>query len=206
MSSPESTNGSRFNSLQKLGAWLWVVWTAWYGLYNPNWLWNIASWAASSVNDILQAWGEMANDAIGEGVSVLWSNIPMFAAAAPFVAPTIAGAYLGKKVADITGTEKKWLKIAASAAWAWVWLLATASVAAPYLTSAAVATAAFPLLKWGAKYAGKTVSSTYGGVVWAAKWGVQGILLWGYNGAKNNWDGGHVNPNTWITMRTPRAS
>lgn len=187
-------NTSRFNGLQKAAAALTGLGTVGYWLYDPQWLWNVAAWTASKANDILAWWWELANDGIAKAVEVVGTNLPIAEIAAPFAAPIISGGYLGKKVADVAGLEKRWQKIAASVVGAWVWGLFATSVAAPYITGVAAATALYRPFKWSLKKVGKAASSVYGWVAGVVGWAVKWALMWGYYGAKTNWSEGNVIP------------
>lgn len=206
--SSNETNQSRFSPLQKLWAGLATVGTVGYGLYNPKWLWETVSWAASSVHDVIQWWGELINEGIQTGIETVWQNIPFFWAAAPFAAPMIAGWYLGKKLADIAWVESRAKKIAASVLWTWLsaGAVLASPVLAPYITGVWVATALYKPFKWSVKKLWKSAASLYGGVTWVVWGAVKWAAMWGYYGTKTNWNQQNIIPDIGFQRKPQQSS
>lgn len=198
-------NSSKWSPLQKTSAALAAAGTVGYGLYNPEGLWETAWWIANSVNSLLQGGGELVNEWLQSAVEVVWQNISFIWAAAPFAAPMIAGWYLGKKVADITGVENKYVKIAASAVGAGAWILLGTSVVAPYITGVAAATALYKPFKWSLQKAGKLASSVYGGVTGAVGGAVKGAAMGAYYWTKTNWNEQNVIPDVWFQRKVQQS-
>lgn len=157
--------------------------------YSPE-VREVAGFAAGWAAEILNQGGGFINTSVAN----LGANVPVVGGLAPFAAPTIAGAYLWKKVSDIVGWENGYMKAAATFTWGAIGAAATASVAAPYLTWAAIATAvAKPVWNLGAGaigYAKKWVGGLWWWVLGGAKWLVKWPLKWAAHGAKS----GYHNP------------
>ena len=165
-------------------AGLGVIGASLYGAnqISPEIIGNTVSTIAGATSGILETTGN-AIENITE--PVIGAMAPT---AAPMVAPTLAGAYLGNKVGSYLFNEDAvWRKRAATVTGGMIGA-ATSSVASPYIVWAAALYAGRKIPLWTAKKIGQTASAGVHGVGWFvwgwAKW----MVKWAYNSTKSGWN------------------